>query len=581
MPASCRMLIVGMLVLCFVVVMGPPVLDAAENNTRQEIQRQLIAQTDLERQVPKIPEARAPQPAEIRKPELPEERLLSSEDQTPFALSKIRFSGHTAVTKAELEKWAGDFLKGQSQVRLNDVKNLAHEITKQYRALGYVAARAYVPVQTVDHGEVEIKILEGQLRDTIVRGNRYHSKNYYAQKLGLHKDDLLFYPKLRQEVTRLNNADRTVRAYLNPTEDPRYFDTVLDVEESFPVHGFYNFNNYGTNLTHRERHNVTLYHNSLTGHDDRLYGSWTFSEQATVSGWNMGYSFPIPRTGTRLSLLSSIVHSQLGKGYRQYNIRGEYWSLTPGIEQTLWRSSRGKWDGYLNFEIKDSKSTVDRITSSFDRTRVLVGGTRFQFRDRWAFSRFDAAIHQGIPDFLGGSSSEDPHASREGTGGEFTYFTGSLERVQPLPCQLSWTERAEGFLGLSKLITLEQNRMGGSQSIRGYPEADVLGDGGFALNSELSMPVYGLPKTLNLPMIQKTLPLEVRLIGFFDLGKSYLYERDFVEQEQNKLLMSSGFGIRANLGPNVSMVMDMGFPFGDPSTDKDRPQVHMSVNAGI
>ena len=50
---------------------------------------------------------------------------------------------------------------------------------------------------------------------------------------------------------------------------------------------------------------------------------------------------------------------------------------------------------------------------------------------------------------------------------------------------------------------------------------------------------------------------------------------------KRKFLLGVGFGVRVDFDDTASLRFDYGFPVGNPSTDKNRPQVHISITAGF
>jgi len=213
--------------------------------------------------------------------------------------------------------------------------------------------------------------------------------------------------------------------------------------------------------------------------------------------------------------------------------------------------------------------------------RVFKTGPVLNFQDPWGRNFVSAYFHRGIPDFLGGSDENDLNASRVNSGGDFHYYTGNFTRIHPLPYDSLVVARLNGQWTPDTLTSTEVFRAGGATSVRGYPESDSVGDYGYNFSSELHIRVPFLPDSWEVPFTKKRWSDAIRLVGFVDGAKVYQRERVRQTSVKQRYLLGLGFGIRVDLENTLALQMDLGYPAGDISTDKNNKQLHITLTAGF
>lgn len=521
----------------------------------------------------------------LSKPVVIEEKKADSPESQPaegkLLVKKIIFEGNQTISSEELEAITRDF-EGQT-ITFPELKMAAEKITALYRSRGYLISRAFLPPQKIRAGVITIQILEGKPGKIKVEDNRWFKDKIYERFFkNIGSDNAFQYGDLESSLYFLNEKeDRQARAYLEPGEEPGTTDITLKAKERFPLHLSYEFNNRGSRFTHRARQMAHLQNTNFLGLDDTLNAGFSMAEQAAFRAAWTQYTLPIRQTGTDLGLNWSYARSRLAKHLREFDIEGRYFEITPNITQSIICRRTFSFSWAAAFEIKDSKSTIANTKTSFDRMRVIKTGPRLTHQDRWGKTIFSADSHLGLGGFMGSLESDDPNASRSGAGGSFVYYSGSLARLNRLPLNSFLVLRAQGQWSPVTLTSLEQFRAGGMYSVRGYPESDSAGDRGYVASAEINFPVPFVPKDLEIPKINKRYSEAFRLVGFYDLGSTENRSRQTPGEIKNRFLMGAGFGARVNLDPYLNMQIDFGYPVGDLSTDKDRPQIHFSVKSGF
>ena len=529
-----------------------------------------------------------PPKKDFKKPSVASVPLNKKQNETPpqdngpkIFIKKIILQGNQTLPEAEIFKFTQPLENRETS--LTELKKAAFLITQLYRSKGFLTTRAFIPPQKIIDGEVTLQIMQGKIGSITLKDNKWFKDSVYLNYFSKVKPNSNFQSEdLETSLYYLNQKeDRRAKAYLMPGEEAGTSDLVLKAEERYPLHAYYEFNNRGTKLTNRARNTVGFEATNLTGVDDTLdFGTSAGQEGSFQAGWAQ-YTLPIHETGTEFSLAANYSHTKLVREFRPLKIGGESFTINPSILQNIIRKRTVALDGYFGLEIKDSKSTISSNTSYYDRMRVLKIGPRLSVQDNWGKTIFNADMHVGLGSFLGGLHSDDPHASRPNTGDNFVYYSGEIARLQSLPLSSYLLLQGSWQWSPTDLTSLEQFRAGGMYSVRGYPEAESTGDSGYTLTSELNFPVPFVPANFKLPKIKVPFGEAVRLVGFYDLGETNYHNRSVVSEAKDHFLMGAGFGLRLNLGPYTSVRLDRGYPIGDKSSDKNNPQLYLSVRSGF
>ncbi|MBI4432917.1 MAG: ShlB/FhaC/HecB family hemolysin secretion/activation protein [Candidatus Omnitrophica bacterium] len=542
-----------------------------------EDRRQLVTQAETfhEKEKPLLPEKEEIE-INFEKPEVPE-----AHGKTSFFVKKINVEGCSLLPAKTIDALRAAY--ENRVVSFDEIKKLADSISALYRLAGYPTSVAWVPPQKVTGGVLTIQCLEGKIGKIRVEGNQWFDDSLYTNAIFVRPDRVLRIQDLEGSLFYLNrNEDRSARVYLEAGDDPGTSDIILKAEENYPGHVYFETHNRGTKNTHRGRHETHWDHTNLTGRGDILKTVLSMAEEGAFRAWSGEYAYPLKNDRTVLSLNASHVSSMLVGSLKSEEIKGLYRNITPSVVHHFVRTRAFELGAEIALELKDSKTTADDLKIDFDRMRVLKLGPRVTTRGANGVNYFSADFHQGLSHFLGGSDEVDRNASRTNAGGEFFYTTASLARLQKLSGSSFLVLRAGGQWSKDNLASVEQFRAGGAYSVRGYPESDSAGDSGYNLSAELRVLPFIIPDVFRAPFTGRKWSESVHVVGFLDAAKTYFRERTPTESSvKDRFLLGTGFGFRVDLENNFSFQLDLGFPIGDESKDKDRPLVHFAARFGF
>ncbi len=515
-------------------------------------------------------EEEAPAAVEVQdKAEAPAEAQL---EEVPFFVETINITGNTAIPTQELRPIAAPH--ENKELRLSEVKKIAEDLTDYYRSKGYITSRCFIPAQKLESKILEIRVLEGKLGNVEVQGNRYFQKANISRFLKIPQGGVIRYEDLKRDVYTMNlHPDREVKAVILPGKELGTSDLLLDVKDNFPLHIGGEINNFGTELTGEERYSVSLRHNNLFGYDDIFVSRMQFGEEVFAVG--LQYALPVGPWDTQVGAAFNYTDVSIGGDFSILDIAGEAFRYSIFFNQPFLDTQHIDltWTG--SFESKDINNTILGQPSSTDDLRMLHTGINIDEIDSHGRMFIVNDLTFGL-DALGASTDNDPRVSRQGAGGSFFKYNGSLNRIHPVVDSTTLYLRGTAQLSGDKLVSAEQYDIGGIYSVRGYPQSDYLGDYGYGGSAELRVPMYFIPREAETPWGDKPLWNSINFVGFFDAAHATL-RNPAVGERAEKNSVGVGAGIRVDLPRNFTARVEWAVPVGDDPTDRSNSHVYFSI----
>lgn len=119
---------------------------------------------------------------QVKKREKATERAKPSEYKTKGVyIEKIDIPNSQILTKEEIADIVKDY--EQTNLTMEDIKELVERINDLYLDKGFVTARAYLPEQTIENGLLKIAVMEGKVGYITVEGNRWTKTSHIRNGL--------------------------------------------------------------------------------------------------------------------------------------------------------------------------------------------------------------------------------------------------------------------------------------------------------------------------------------------------------------------------------------------------------------
>lgn len=405
---------------------------------------------------------------------------------------EFRVLHNTVLDVREVERAVYPHLGPEKTIA--DVQAARADLEKAYRDAGYSTVYVDIPEQQVADGIVRLAVTEGRLNHVAVNGTRYFmNRRILAAVPSLTPGTVPHFPDVQAQMNQLNQSspDLSVAPVLKPGSSPGTVDVDLKVKDQLPLHGSVEVNNRYTPGTPPTRVNVNLSYDNLFQRYQTLSLQYQASPQdpADTRVLSGTYLVPLPDLGATLAFYAVDSNTNvatvgtlgvLGKG-QVYGARyiipltrsGSYVpSVTFGVdlkdfdENILLASSPGLQTPikYMNWSVAYGGTLAEnRRTTSF--TVATDFGVRGVYNTP---AEFEAKRYLAKPNYM--------------------YWRLDASHVQPLPFGVDLALRAAGQYSTEPLIDNEQFAIGGALSVRGYLEAEALGDSGATGSVELRSP---------------------------------------------------------------------------------------------
>ena len=103
----------------------------------------------------------------------PLKKPMAVQNNLRVAVKSFSFSGNSQFPTSTLQSLLSSYTN--RELSFADLQQAAAVITEFYRNAGFLVAYAYLPEQTLEHGQVELAIFEGRLDDQHLTGAGHHS----------------------------------------------------------------------------------------------------------------------------------------------------------------------------------------------------------------------------------------------------------------------------------------------------------------------------------------------------------------------------------------------------------------------
>jgi hemolysin activation/secretion protein len=472
-------------------------------------------------------------------------------------IKNIQVSGNT-LFETEIERLTEAF-RGKSAT-LSELYELRASISKIYTDNGYLNSGAYLPPQKIQNGLVKIEVLEGGIETIEITGNKHLRERYIASRLQslptpIKTEQLLE----RLQLLRLNPLIENISAELSAGLTPGMSRLDIKVKEADTFTLSSSLNNHKSPSVGSNSRNIGIAHVNLLGLGDTAQLNYTNTEGSNEL--DLGYALPINAKNGTITLAYGFGSNDIIENpFTPLDIetKSDYYELTlrqPIIYQPNREVALG-----LSFSRQHSETSL--LNSPFplsigadESGNTNVSALRFfqEFTQRsdksvWALRSqfslgvdlFDATINDNAPD------------------SSFLAWRGQSKWVRQLDDDFLFLVQGDIQLA-NNLVPLEQFRLGGSGSVRGYRRDISLSDSGILASAELRTPVLRINK----------LDGVVQLVPFFDLGLPWSGDNATVDVD---FLVSLGMGLNFTAGERFNARLDYGIPLTDIKVDGDSLQ---------
>lgn len=464
--------------------------------------------------------------------------------------------------------------KPLTPAKVNDVRRA---ITAYYQAQNFPIVKILVPKQNTSQETLQLLVIEGRVGKLSVKKNCYTSAESVIRWMRIAPCDPIHEPTLIRDLEWLNtNPFRKVNSVLRPGSEVGTTDIDLIVWDRRKLRIYSGADNTGTPLIGRTRW--------FAGFNANLFFDHTVSFQFTsanrfseLNSYTLQYIAPLPWRNT-LSLFGAYTGVEPRQGVLRSH--GETYQASGRYLIPHWFGRNFGLD-QIGFEVGfDFKGTNNNLLFGDSPTPIL---TQFAYIGQFVSSLSMSQSRKnhkvsGVIEVVWSPGKMLPHQSgvdfgnlRSGATAKYLYTRLSLSWEQNPPHHLRWFLMGRLQLADANLLPSEQFALGGYNTVRGYDERVVNGDGGVCGNMELRTPSF--------PVVghwRSKMEDSLYFLAFVDVGYAW-YREEIIGIPKEQILMGVGPGMRYRISSYLSSRLDLGFPLYSVVNDPKSPRLHFSA----
>ena len=484
------------------------------------------------------------------KPQEREKKLAPEVPEVSFELKKVIHTPSRVLSEKELSEI---FSKYEGRVVfLKDLYALLDEVNALYERKGYIVAKAFLRPQNIENGTVEITLVEGETESAEITGNETTNESYIRARVPLKKGEVSNFRQLQKRLGRFNTLnDAQLRIEIAPGTEfgkTRYMLTVVEPKQ---VGGSIFADNAGSRDSGRARVGFSVTNRSLTGRRDALSVSGVMSE-GSRAGY-LSYTTPIGSAGGALEVSAGAnqVHNVRGPWHGIADIRSYAQSFTARWSYPWYAGPKGRQGYFIEYAYRRNRTKVDGVDTTNNRTHSVTGGVEFLTYWNHALLYHSWSVAY---------TSKDDHVFDEKSHYMLYKLYALYQNIDPRNGR-TLSARINAGWGSSDTDSSDMMSIGGSSSVRGYDKDIISADGGASINLEYSIPVSRDRKW--------------QVFGFVDYG--FLWDDDNLNDDS--YLISTGFGLKAQIARNALLNLTLGFPLKRTINGTRRDQFRLDLSA--
>ena len=464
------------------------------------------------------------------------------------------------------------------------LNKISRDVIDYYRREGFPVVNVVVPRQTVRDGVIQFVVTEAKVGKVIVEGAKWFNPDKFKDEVSLREGETVDGDQLQEDVRWLNtNPFRSTDLAFQPGEAPGTTDVILEVNDRMPLRFFFTYDNYGIDLTGKNRLSTGFNFGNLFNLDQQLNFQYTTSTQEifnSLNAYSASWIVPFPWRNY-LTIYGAYAGSQAEIAPNN-TLKGDSWQVSARYNAPLPMIFEYTHEVYGGFDFKQSSNSLLIFNTpiqgggGFGLYNVfqLTAGYSGNIPDPIGSTSFEVAGFYS-PGGLGTLNDQDTYSQiRTNADPDYGYGKLNLKRGFVLPLNFSLTGAFNGQITTSNLMPTEQYGLGGYNTVRGYDERVANGDNAWVVNVEFRTPPGSIAKIFDNQEIQD----RIQFLGFFDYG--FVGFNNAQPGQSSTYLMGVGPGLRYNIDRFLSIQFDWGFQLmKTPPGSKVGNRAELSVTA--
>lgn len=382
----------------------------------------------------------------------------------------------------------------------SELQKIVWLLTTYYREHGYFVARAYIPKQSMQEGNLEIAIIEGHYGTFHLKNSSLVADTNVQAMLETAKDEIIISTEsLERTMLIINNTPgvKVTATDIKPGQTVGTSDFDITTEATNAYSAYIVGDNYGSHYTGRYRVNLGLSANSPLEYGDKLGMNGVLSTTTDLKNGKLYYNFPMIVNGLRGEVSVSKTTYSLAEDYEALDALGNVTTLETSLSYPIVKTALESLDmsvGYTHKQMKDEVRSTNTLTKkASDAINLTLAYTRscllFGLNST---TNASITLTHGNLGFKDAAALVIDEAGAK-TEGNYNKVSGSIEKSIQFNPEYSLTTslRFQKSLGNKNLDGSEDFSLGGAYGLRAFPDGEHSAENGYLLGAEL---FYALPK---------------------------------------------------------------------------------------
>ena len=478
--------------------------------------------------------------------------------QTPptFAIRGYQIEGNTLLPQNQVNTAVMSFTGEQAS--FETIQQALEALEKAYLQAGYGSVKVEVPEQDIKDGVVKLLVVEARLDRIVVEGQKFHDEANILHALpALQSGQVVNVNALQRNLDLANdNFTKHTSVTFRQSEASAQTDAVVRVVDEDPLRFVASLDNTGSQSTGRYRLGLSVFNANVFNLDHvlsaQLLTSPTKIDKVGILG--IGYRIPLYSLGDALDF--TLGYSNVDSGRIElFSVSGS--GLILGTRYTHNFDTAGPWQQKLSVGLdyrSYSNSVVPLAGGASQVPNLEVRPISLTYSTAMQSAQRDLALavtltHNIAGGGKGSTAAFNQPGGRAGADASFSTLklsTSATERLSP-----DWSLRG----GLSAqytndlLISAEQFGAGGADSVRGFQEREIAGDGGARAGFEVWGPDFGMRTGMAGLRLQPIAFLDAAWVRFNVAPGSI----------RSQAISSIGIGLRSSYERKASFKLDYAY----------------------
>ncbi len=507
-----------------------------------------------------------PQSAQAQSPN-PKKRIYAKQSAATmhvkrFDLESLKSFPERGVDKEAIKQLVENKREEQNaKFDIEAFQEVTQIITQQYRQAGFVLVRAYIPEQDVNDGVVRIGMFYGNISSIEFDGNKSYSESVLSKPFDSVENQPAHTQNIETAMLHLNDyPGYTSTSIFVPGDQAGSSTMIVKTREEDTLDGSVSLDNYGSDLTGKNRIRLNLNFNNLSKRADQLNINAVQTINPTNSLYgSLSYTIPVFRPGYTIGLNYNNNSYAVGDIFEPLEIEGDS-STISAFGKGIWKRSK-KLNLYSSIQLaqKNSSSESAAFTSDTEtKISITTLSSGFNGEAPWLSAKHggDIAFSSGTAESeITGLTQQDQSFSKINLNYQFAFPLNFVESLKSTHLIL----RSNIQQSSDELNALEQMPLGGPYTVRAYPISEFLVDKGFLFSIEWVAKADVVSEYKFLETLQVS--------AFIDYASGNLNVDNQNNVQTDITIKGLGFSAQTTPETGLKARFDLGIPIGEPFDD--------------